>query len=166
MYTEKLCEQSRIIKILVRAQNSVIYPIVFAALCVCSGLSDKTFYLPIMWILCGFVVFSALFSHDNKVFLVPMLMVYYSLGRDGEHTLYDDLKMEYLQSFDSDAFIHICVCGIVMASAFIIRLIADGSVKRALQKRGICTWGILSLDIVLILNGIFSANYSPLNLTF
>ncbi len=163
---EKICERSRIIKILVRAQNSVIYPIIFAALCVCSGLNDKSVYLPIIWILCGFVIFSALFSPDNKVFLVPMLMVYYSLGRDGEHVLYDDLKMEYLQSFDPDAFVQICVCGVIMASAFIIRLIADGSVTRAFKKRGICTWGIISLDVVLILNGIFSENYSPMNLIY
>ncbi len=166
-FAQKAYERSGIIRIFVKFQNSIFYPVMFAALCIIAGLNDKTVYLPIMWTMCGFVILSALLSTDNKVFLAPMLMAYYSLGCDSEVFAFnDDGSKIYLQSFDIEAFKQICLCGVVMALAVIIRLIADGSIARAFRKRGSFTLGILLLDVVFIINGIFSPNYDIKNLGY
>ena len=166
-FAQKAYERSAIIRLFVKFQNSIFYPVIFAALCIVAGLNDKTVYLPIMWTMCAFIILSALLSTDNKVFLGPMLMAYYSMGYDSEKvTFNDDGSKFYLQSFDAEAFKQICLCGIVMALAIIIRLIADGSIARAFKKKGVFTLGILLLDAAFIINGIFSPNYNIKNLGY
>jgi len=166
-FANKAYERSRIIRAFVKAQNSVLYPIIIAVLCIFAGLNDKTVYLPIMWTMCALVILSAIFSTDNKVFLAPMLMAYYSLGSDSETFVFnDDGSHTYLQSFDTEAFKQICLCGAVMVLAIIIRLIADGSIARAFKKKGLFTLGILLLDAVFLINGIFSPNYEIKNLGY
>lgn len=166
LFAQKANERSKIIRGLNRVQNSVFYPIVFAALCIFAGLNDKTVYLPIMWTMCGLLILSVLFSADNKVLLVPMLMSYYSLGSDSEKLEFIDTDKIYLQSFDQEAFKQIVLCGVIMVLAVVVRLIADGSIARAFKKRGICTFSILLLDAALLMNGIFSSGYSALNLGY
>lgn len=166
VFAKKLCERSRIMRGFDRVQNSVLYPIVFAVLCIFAGLNGKTVYLPIMWTMCALVILAALFSTDNKVFLAPMLMAYYSLGYDTEKLEFDDVNGIYLQSFDPDAFKQIVLCGSIIVLAVIIRLIFDGSIARAFKKRGMFTLGILLLDAVFLINGIFSPNYDIKNLGY
>lgn len=166
-FAQKAYERSKIIRILVDFQNSVFYPIVFAVLCIIAGLNGKNAYLPIMWTMCGFVILSALLSADNKVFLGPMLMSYYSLGCDSEKFEFaDDGTKIYLQSFDPEAFKQICVCGVIMVIAILIRLFADGSIARAFKRKGMFTLGILLIDAVFLTNGIFSPNYDIKNLGY
>ncbi len=167
IFAKRLCERSIIMRGFDRFQNSVLYPMVFAVLCIFAGLNDKTVYLPIMWTMCALVILSAIFSTDNKVFFAPMLMAYYSLGYDTENIMFSDsAELLYLQSFDLEAFKQIILCGSVMVLAVIIRLIADGSIARAFKKRGFFTLSIFLIDIVLLINGIFSPNYTLKNLGY
>ena len=145
-FFQTIRDRSRVIRWLVEAQKSVAYPILFAILCFCSGISAKAVYVPIFWFLCATVVFAALFTDDLKVFLVPMLMIYYGLGQDAK-PVYNEQLGNVLDSFELDGLLHVCVCGGVMVFVFLARLCADGTVMRALKKRGICFWGILALDV-------------------
>ncbi|MBE6633904.1 MAG: hypothetical protein E7620_06130, partial [Ruminococcaceae bacterium] len=155
-FLERLREENPAVRFLIRAQSTVYYPILFAALCVCSGLGNRWVYLPILWLLTATVVFSALFSTDNKPLLVPIMLAYYALGSDAETTVYNDTALGYLQSFHIGAFVQICICGVIMASALIYRLARDGSLKRAFQKRGLCASGFLAIGVTFLLNGAFS----------
>ncbi len=152
--------------VLDRAFNSVFYPIIFAVICIISGLGGRETYLPMISVLCALVLLSAIFSSDNKVFLVPMLMAYYSLGRDFEELEFNSTEKGYLQSFDVEAFKYVCLLGVIMAIALVIRLSLDGTIKKAFKKRGMFTIGIICLDIAFLLNGIFSAKYEPINILY
>ena len=148
-----------------KAFNSIIYPVVFAAICIISGLGGKETYIPMISMLCALVILSAIFSSDKRVFLVPMLMAYYSLGRDFEELEYKNTE-NYLQSFDIEGFKLVCVIGVIMATALVIRLSLDGTIKKAFKKRGMFTAGIICLDIAFLLNGIFSPVYDPINIAY
>ena len=142
------------------------YPVLFAILCVLGGTHDHTVYVPVLWIMTVIILFSIFFTDDNKVFLVPMLMIYYSLGRDNSSAkpgIGDDLLTS---SFHPAGFAFIVVCGVVVAGAFVARLIADGSIAAAFKKRRTATIGILALDVALMLNGAFSPTYTPMNLLY
>ncbi len=153
------------IRAVVKFQNSVFYPIIFALLCAVSGVSSKTVYVPILLFMCALVTFSALFGNDNKVFLVPILMAYYALGNDTDK-LYSSERGDIISTFDIDGLASAILCGVVMAVAIFARLIADGTIKRALTKRGICFWSILTLDAAFILNGAFSGKWVASNLLY
>ena len=158
-------EKCAAIRALVRFQNSVFYPVLFAILCTISGISSKDIYIPVLIVICCLIIFSALFTDDNKVFFVPMLMIYYALGNDTD-AVFSSQRGEILSTFEMDGFVGAIACGIVMAIAVFSRLIADGTLKRALKKRGLCFWSIISLDAVILLNGIFSDKWVPINLLF
>ena len=165
-YGKVLREKIPAIRFLVDAQKTVWYPILFAAICIISGSFDRFVYIPLIAVLCVFVLFSVLFADDNKVFLVPVLMIYYSLGRDNTSAkpgIGDDLLTS---SFHPAGFTFIVVCGVVVTLAFVSRLIADGSIAAAFKKRRTATVGILALDVALMLNGAFSPTYTPMNLLY
>lgn len=161
----ELRQKYSFIKALVSFQKSVFYPILFAVLCTFSGLCGKEIYLPILLIIAAMIAFSALFTDDNKVFFPPMLMIYYALGNDTD-SVYSAEKGELLSTFEMDGFISAIICGAVMAIAVFWRLIADGTVSRALKKRGLCFYGILMLDVAFLLNGAFSESWIPANLIY
>ena len=164
-FQKKLCERSFLIRAIVRFQNSIFYPILFALICIVSGLGSKDTYLPMILILTVLVLLSAVFSDDNKVFFVPMLMVYYALGNDYDELFVGD-RGKLLMNFDLDGFKTAIAFGVVMAVAVFTRLIADGTVANALKKRGLCFWGIISLDIAFLFNGAFSEKWTPVNLIY
>lgn len=155
---KKLRERYLIIRLGVRFQNSILYPIFYAILCCISGLNNKEIYVPIVWIMCACIVFSSLFSDDNKVFLVPIFMSYYCLGRDFNESFMSE-RGKLLQSFDLNAFKGVIFCGCIMFVFLVARLVADGTIKRAFKRRGICFWGIITLDVAFLLNGIFSSKW-------
>ena len=161
-----LREKCPAIRFLVEAQKTVWYPILFAVICTISGSFDRFVYIPLITLLCCFVLFSILFTDDNKVFIVPMLMIYYSLGRDNVKAtpgVGDDLLTS---SFDEGAFVFIIACGVIVTAAFIARLIADGTFASAFKKRRVGAIGIIALDVALMLNGAFNPSYTPMNILY
>lgn len=165
-FAQQLRERSRILQILTDLLHSAYYPFLFAALCVISGTHGKLVYLPILWLLCGFVVFSALFATDHKVFFVPLLMAYYSMGSDSGTALFDDQNLGYLQSFDRGAFVQMCICGGVMLVALVVRFASDGTLAGLFRRRGLCTVGFLLINVGFLLNGLFSPAYQPIDLLY
>ena len=159
-----LRERNKIIQFLVNSQKTVWYPILFAVLSVISGTNNHTVYLPILCILCATVLFSVLFTDDNKVFLTPLLMIFYSLGFDNPPSSFDTSGGDMLASFDPNAFKGVIVCAVITVGAFLIRLILDGSMAAAFKKSSLLSWSILALAAAFILNGAFSSGYEISNL--
>lgn len=162
----KLRERVGIIKFLVNAQKTIWYPILFAILCIISGLNDYTVYIPIMWTLVGFVVFSVLFADDNKVFLTPLCMIFFALGSDAPATAFGDSGGDMLAYMHPDALGQIIAMGIIAVGSFVLRLIVDGSLVAAIKCRRHFTVGILAMDVAFLLNGILRPDYDPANFAF
>ena len=165
-FGKRLRERSSLIRFLVEAQKTVWYPVLFAVLCVISGTNNHTVYLPIMYLLCAFVVFSALFTDDTKVFVTPLLMMFYGLGNDADSDTFFETHGDMLSCFEKSALVQLIIIGAVSLGALIVRLIADGSLSKAIKTRGFFTYCIFALDAAFILNGIFGACYRPINLLF
>ncbi len=159
-----LSRREKAIGLLSRFFNSIAYPLLFGTLCIISGLNDHTVYLPLIWTLTALVILSALTSEDTKVLLVPMLMAYYSLGRDTDELHFYDSENTFLQSFHMESFWQLCLCGVLMAGAVLWRLAKSDALKKAFTHRGICTWGILAMDVAFLLGGFFAKGYTPINL--
>ena len=154
---DKIREKNRIITRLVEFQNSTLYPILFAVICIISGVSGKAVYLPCIWILTLAVVFSILFSDDLKVVLVPAIMIFFSIGFDSESVL---------AGFGIASLANFLTALSIMILALAWRIGASGVFKGFLKKRGSFFWGIVALDAVFILNGVFSSQWKPINLLF
>lgn len=165
-FGKSLRERSSLIRFLVEAQKTVWYPVLFAVLCVISGTNNHTVYLPIMYLLCAFVIFSALFTDDTKVFITPLLMMFYGLGNDADSDTFVETHGDMLSCFEDGALVQLIIIGAISLGALIVRLIADGSLSGVFKKRGFFTYSILALDIAFILNGIFGACYRPINLLY
>ena len=155
-----------IIRFLVEFQKTIWYPIIFAILCVISGTNGYKVYLPIMVVLCAFVLFSVLFTDDNKVFLVPLFMIYFAVGFDNPPYSYTASNGDMFASFNENALKGIIGCAVVIVTAFLIRLICDGSIKAAFTKRCALTVSILAMDMAFVLNGILGPESHPKNLLY
>lgn len=153
-----------IIKILVDFQKTIWYPILFAILCILSGTHGCKVYLPIIMVLCAFVLFSVLFADDNKVFLVPLMMIYFAVGFDNPPYSYTMSNGDMFASFNEKALNKIIVCAAVIIIAFIIRLIFDGSIKAAFTQKRALTWSIVALDVAFVLNGFWGPDMRAKNL--
>lgn len=158
-------DRNRLIGFLVQEQKTLLYPILFAILCFASALSGKAIYVPIFWFFCATIVFAALFTDDNKVFLTPMLLIYYGLGQDRSPNFKGGAG-EIFQTFDIDGLLHLCISGGIMIAAVLVRFALDGTLLRAFRKRGICFYGILALDAAFLLNGAFGGTWSYWNLLY
>ncbi|MBQ8345161.1 MAG: O-antigen ligase family protein [Clostridia bacterium] len=158
-------KQHPLVRWLAEGQKTVAYPIFFAVACVISGMFGKEIYVPIFWLLCATVVFAALFCDDLKVFLTPMLLIYYGLGQDRK-PIYNETTGNVYDTFDPDGLWHICISGGVMIAAFLLRLLLDGTLRSALTRRRPLTIGILAMDAAFLLGGLFSATYHPMNLLY
>ncbi len=165
-FGQKLSERSPLIRRIAAWQESFWYPAVYALLCAVSGLHNKYVYLPILAILTVFIVFSALFVKDKKVFLVPMFMVFCSLGSDNTEAMRDDLRTNVFAVFDKDAFICVCILGAIMIGALLIRLFKDGVFAHALKNHGVFIYGLSAISVALLLNGAFSATWRPTDTAF
>ncbi len=165
-FGKTLRERYKFIRVLVNAQKTVWYPVLFAALCTVSGINDHKVYIPILWVLTSFILFSVLFTDDNKVFLPPLLMIFCSLGIDTDKHAFTSSGGELLSFYDPGAFKQIMIICVICVGAFVVRLIADGSIKRAFTKRRFFSFSILFLDAAFLLNGVLSPKYSPINLLY
>ena len=161
----KLQKRPKFIDLIEKFQLSGAYPVFFAILCTVSGLGDKYVYLPIISVLALSLFFSVLFVRDNKVFIAPIFMIYYSLGTDNSKAFVDS-NGNVLAAFDTDGFIGICILAAFIFIPFLIRFIKDGSITLAFRERGIAFWGIAILNVAVLLGGLFSPYWSPLDLLY
>ncbi len=162
----ELRERYKIIKFLVEAQKSIWYPIVFAALGTISALNGYRVYLPLIYLLISFLVFSALFTDDTKVMLTPIIMLFFTIGLDKDPSSYYDSKGDLLSLMEPFALKHYIALGIIGVCAIFFRLISDGSIAEAFKKHRHFTFGVIALDIAFMLNGIFSSKYDFSNIFY
>ena len=166
-FFDKIREKNKIIAFLVRLQNSSFYPIFFAIICIISGTHGHEVYLPCIWFLTLTVLFGGLFSDDFKIFLVPALIMYYSIGFD----LYDGLSSLLYSAastppFDPSSLPHFAICLALMLGVILYRLISSGLLKEIAPQKGLFFWGIIAIDVAFLLNGLFSPSWRPVNLLY
>ncbi len=159
-------ERIPFIKFLVNAQKTLWYPALFALLAFISGISNYTVYLPILWLMISFLLFSVFFTDDGKVFFTPLLMIYFALGCDSASNSFHQSNGNMLSSMDDRAFIQVIIIGVIGVASLVTRLVIDGSVAAVFKKRRFFTLGIIAMDIAFVLNGIFSAKNDILNLIY
>lgn len=165
-FAKKLREENKLIRFLVEFQKSPWYPALFAALCIISGTNTNTVYIPVLWILTFFVLFSAFFTDDDKVFLTPLLMIFFGLGTDVPGDAFLQSNGDMLSSFNMSTFPQVIVMLVICVGALVIRLIIDGSVAVAFKKRRMFTIGIIAMDAAFLCNGLFGADPSLSNLGY
>ena len=161
---KRLRDENKLIRFLVDFQKTPWYPALFAALCILSGTNTYKVYIPVLCILALFVLFSAFFADDNKVFLTPLLMMFFGLGTDVPGYAYLQNKGDMAASFDKKAFPIFIAIYVISVVTLLIRLIADGSVKAVFKRKRMLTVGILAMDAAFVLNGLFGAAPSFTNL--
>ncbi len=162
---DRIRENSKPTAFIVRLQNTALYPALFALVCAISGVCGKEVYLPCIWALTLTVVFGGLFSRDLKVFIVPFFLIYYAIGLDLPEGHYAESAFTF-PSFDYSSIIHFVICGLLMASALIYRLISEGYLSEMLKKRGIFSTGLIILALSFALGGAFSSEWSALSAIF
>ena len=140
------------------------YPALFAVLCVISGTHNCSVYIPILWILTAFVLFSALFADDNKVFLTPLLMMFYALGQDADPEAFLKSNGDMLSLIDGKALVEVIIICAICVTALVARLVADGSLAAVFKKKRHFLWGIILLDAAFLANGLFSQAYDIKNI--
>lgn len=145
-------------------QNTALYPALFAVICVISGTNGKDVYLPCIYILTALSVFAGLFSRDLKVFLVPAFLIYYAIGPDVPEDYYAGYN--HLPPFDTASLLPFIVCLVILSATLIYRLISNGAIKEMFVKRGLFFWGIIFIDVALILNGAFSPTWRIENVIY
>lgn len=161
----KMQKRPKFIDAIEKFQLSGAYPVFFAILCTVSGLGSKYVYLPIISVLGLFILFSVLFVRDNKVFITPIFMIYYALGTDVPKA-YGESGGNVIAAFDSSGLVGICILAAIIVIPVFIRFVADGSVTYSLKNRGMMFYGIVALNIAILLGGIFSEFWSPMNLVY
>ena len=155
--------QCGIIGAIAKFQLSGAYPVIFALLCVISGLCDKRVYIPILVLLGISVLFSAAFVKDGRALLVPMFMMYYALGTDNTET-YEATRGDVFASIDQGSWNFIVVLAITLVVALTVRFSLDGTFKNALRSRGPAFLGIIVLDLAFLSNGLFFEGWTYANL--
>ncbi len=155
----------KFIDLLEKFQLSAAYPVLFAVLCLFSGLGDKDVYLPIISVLAIFILFSVLFVRDNRVFIAPIFMIYYSMGMDTPLT-FGTSNGNVLAAFDPDGFKGICILAAIIVIPVFCRFACDGTFTYAIKNRGITFYGMAFLNVAILLGGAFSRHWTPFNLLY
>ncbi len=163
-FLEKL-KANKVISALVGWQNSMWYPVVFAALGAVSALFGIYAYVPVFYLHMAGVLFAVLFNDDLKVYFTPLLLIFPSFGMDGLSNFNEghDKGMPFIEPV---GFAQILVCTSVMIIAFIIKLIVTGAFKDIFRKRSTFGFGLLVFAGACLLNGIFSPSWEPIDLAF
>ena len=164
-FISNIRDKNPIIKFLVRFQNSVFYPIVFGIICIISSFNGSNVYVPLLGLLVLSVIFTAIFNDDLKAFIVPFLMIYYSIGTDYKDTFFATHGNIWAR-FNKIGLLHFLILGLLAVSFFVYKFIASGAFKNIFKKRTSFSLGIALLDIVLIFNGVFSGHWVIKNLLF
>ena len=155
---DRIREKNKIISFIVKLQNTALYPALIAIICAISGTGNKDIYIPCVWIITALAVFGGLFSPDLKVFIVPAFLGYYAIGIDDPKGYFN--TMESLPLFDMSSAWHFAACVIIIVAVLVYRLISDGMIKDMLFKRGVFFWGIIFLDLAIILGGFLSPQWT------
>ena len=155
---DRIREKNKIISFIVRLQNTALYPALVAIICIFSGTGNKEVYLPCAWIITALAVFAGLFSPDLKVFFVPAFLGYYVIGIDDPSGYFG--TFESLPLFDMSSAWHFAACILIIVAVLIYRLITTGMMKEMLLKRGIFFWGIIFMDVAIVLGGLFSGQWT------
>ena len=146
-------------------QKTIWFPAVYAVLGVVSCSFGMAAYIPVYYIFMLLTVFAALFCEDSKVLLAPLLISYFAVGGDGILN-YGQAITDVSLFFEPAGLVNMYIVGSVMAAAILFRLIADGTIAAVFRRRGLLTWGFLALAAAMLLNGIFSAAWEPLDLAW
>ena len=154
---DRIREKNKIIAFLVRLQNSSFYPIFFAFICIISGTHPKEVYLPLIWFLTLTVIFGGLFSKDFKIFLVAALLLGYTPG-------YEVCAPD--ATFSAASMPHFVICILLVLAVILYRLISSGLLKEIVQKKGLFFWGIIAIDVALVLGGAFTSGWRPINILY
>ena len=155
-------QQPAAVRAIVRFQQSVWYPIVYALLCAVSGLFGKQVYLPVALTVSVLIIFSTLYADDLKVLLSPFFMSMFLIGIDiPEQSI---IPREHpLDVFDPQAFRLIVVLGVIDLFFVCLRLCRDG-VFRELARKPRFLYSILALDAAYLLAGLLSPKWTPTSL--
>ena len=140
---DKIRERSSIISFIVKMQNTALYPVLFAIICVISGTNGKDVYLPCIYILTALSIFAGLFSADMKVFLVPAFMVYYAIGADVAEDYYAGYN--FLPPFDISSLGPFMICLVLLSATLIYKLIASRHSRKSFKREDFssgasCLW--------------------------
>ena len=157
--------KNRVYEAMSRFFDSVWYPVVYATICVVSGVNGKAVYVPMACLLATLIILSCFFAKNKRSFIAPVLMSFYCIGVDNP----DGFNVSYAQLlgyYDLNGFIQVIIIGVIAASALFIRLIRMGAFRRENQGKGPFLWGILLMGAALLLNGIGSADWKPVNLIY
>ena len=152
-------KRRNLIDIITRFQLSGAYPLFFAMLCAVSGLGNKYVYIPMISILGSCVLFSVFFVKDSKVFLTPVMMMYYSIGFDNPQAFLNS-NGNVISAFDRDGFVGICVIAAIIVIPLVLRFILDGSILLAFRQKSMFLYGILALDVAILTGGAFSRHWT------
>ena len=156
----KLKNRPKFVDAIEKFQLSWAYPVLFAILCTISGVSNKYVYLPIISVLALMVLFSVLFVRDKMVVFAPTLMIYFSMGID-THGAFAETNGEVASSFDADGLVGICILGVIITAPFVLRIILDGSFMRVFKDKNPLSFGIIFLNIAILLGGLISGHWTP-----
>lgn len=141
------------------------YPALYAALCVLSGVSGKAVYVPVAGVLAGLIILSCFFATKRRSFIAPILLSFYCIGVDNPNGFVDN-NAELLGYYDLGSFLAVCAIGVVAAVFLFVRLIRMGVFQKENQGSSMFLWSILLMDAALVLNGIGSAHWQPVNLVY
>lgn len=158
-------KESKAVKALVKWQNTMWYPVVFAALGVVSALFGVYAYVPIFYIFMASVIFAVLFNDNLKVYFTPLLLIFPSVGKDGLLT-FDQAHDDGMSFFSTAGFVQMVVCVSIMIIVFIVKLCVTGAIKDVFKKRSTFGFGLLVFAGACLLNGIFSPSWKAIDLVY
>ncbi len=158
-----LSKRKGVLRAIAEWQKTIWYPVTFALLGVVAATFGWHVYVPVLYILAASVVFAALFCDDVKVMLVPVMLIYYSIGSDVMMTT-NVSRNDMLGAFELPGLINMLVAGGIVLTAVVSRLISSGTVRVIVHKRGILTAGMLCMAAALLLNGVGSPSWEIVDL--
>lgn len=164
-FFKNIREKNRAVAAVAAWQKTIWFPAVYAVLGVVSCSFGMAAYIPVYYIFMLLTVIAALFCEDSKVLLAPLLISYFAVGGDGILN-YGQAITDVSLFFEPAGLVNMYIVGSVMAAAILFRLIADGTIAAVFRRRGLLTWGFLALAAAMLLNGIFSAAWEPLDLAW
>ena len=161
-WLDGLAEKSKVIRALSKFQNSILYPIMMAAITVISGTHGREIYLPCIWFITAWIVLSGLFVKDMKVFLPPAFIAFYAVGLDVSADHYKQFSGD--PTFSLESLPHFVACVAIIFAVIAFRLYVNGVLKTVFTKRGLFFWGIVIFSVSMLLNGILSKSWEPFDI--
>ena len=159
-------ENNRAIRAVAEWQKTIWYPVFFALLCVLSSSFGWQVYVPVFYVLAASVVFAALFCDDVKVLLTPVFLIFFAIGTDVSDMSIVQSRNDMLGTFELPGLINMIVAGGIMLIAIVARFVKEGVIKDIPTKRGVLCAGLVCLACAMLLNGVGSSSWKPINLAY